>query len=446
MAQISGPRTHPIKVKRLAIGEKLGCEGDGALPLLLHRLRTVAQMAVTVPQYASALRLLYSTPSSWKTPSSTGGRTIPKPLFFSLQSQSSPPAVISRNPRGHRHSHSFTISYLVDSCGLSPEHATVAAQKLHLDSPDRPDAVLALLRDHGFSRAQISSLVKKRPLLLLASVESVLLPKIRFLLSIGISEPALARALCSNPTILTRSLTNQIIPSYNFLKSVLLSDEKIVAALRRTTWIFLADHNKSLVPNIDFLSEMGVPEKCVKLLVTHFPEAVMQRNEYFRRIAEQAKEMGFDPKKSTFVLAIHTLSGKANQSTWEKCFEVYKRWGWSEDDIMRAFKKHPHCMMLSERKINRSMEYLVKEMGWEPRRIVQCPLVLFFSLEKRIIPRCSVIRVLVSKGLVNEDWSLASVLAPVEDVFLDKFVTKYAEQVPELMLVYRGKIHRTQPL
>ena len=104
----------------------------------------------------------------------------------------------------------------------------------------------------------------------------------------------------------------------------------------------------------------------------------MQKNHEFREITKQAKEMGFNPQKTTFVLAIH-------RSIWDKCT---RGGGWSEDDIMCAFKKHPHCMMLSERKINRTMEFLVKEMNMAPRSIAGCPVVLFFSLDKRIIPRC----------------------------------------------------------
>lgn len=398
-------------------------------------------MAVAIPQATSLAiaRLVFLT----KPIRGESFTVLPrnrKPIFvFSLQTQLSSP-LTSKNSKDEQQQQklSFTINYLIDSCGLSPDCATIAARKLLLDSPERPNTVLNLLRDHGFTTAQISTLVKKRPVLLLANAESVLLPKLRFFHSIGVSKSLLARTLASDPTILTRSLVNQLIPSYNFLKSVLDSDEKIVAALRRTTWVFLEDHTKNLVPNVNYMAEIGVPEKCIKLLLTHFPEAVMQKNHEFQAIAKQAQDMGFNPQKSTFVLAIHALSGKGNKSIWDKCFEVYQRWGWSEDDIMCAFKKHPHCMMLSEKKINRTMEFLVKEMNLAPRSIAQCPVVLFFSLEKRIIPRCSVTKVLVSKGLVKEDWSLTSLLVPVEKVFLEKLVIRYEEELPELMDVYRG--------
>ncbi|CAA7044206.1 unnamed protein product [Microthlaspi erraticum] len=422
-----GPSNPPEKEK---IGEQQS--------LSLSHMDMNMAVAAMPPQSQGASFL---TKQTFQFPITTFSLLLPatnrnrKPLFLFSTQLSSP--VTSKKDEQRRLS--FTIDYLVDSCGLSPEYAIAASRKLLLDSPERPNTVVKLLREHGFSTAQISSLVKKRPVLLLANAQSVLLPKLRFFLSIGVSKSLLARTLSSDPTILTRSLLNQLIPSYNFLKSVLYADDKIVAALRRTTWVFLEDHTKNLVPNINFMSETGVPEKCIQLLLTHFPEAVMQKNQDFRGIAKQAKEMGFDPKKSTFVLAIHALSGKGNKSIWDKCFQVYHhRWGWSEDDILCAFKKHPHCMMLSERKINRTMEFLVKEVNLAPRSIAQCPVVLFFSLEKRIIPRCSVIKVLAAKGMVKEDWSLTSLLVPVEKVFLEKLVIKYEEELPELMDVYRG--------
>ncbi|KAJ4906374.1 Mitochondrial transcription termination factor family protein [Raphanus sativus] len=331
-----------------------------------------------------------------------------KPLFVFPPPQAHFPSP-KKNPKDEQQRLSFTISYLINSCGLSPDYAIVAARKLLLDSPNAP--------------TQFST----------SSVTTVSPPP---------RSPASSRNAPSNPRLRSHHLDKKprqpAHPFHNFLKSVLEADEKIVAALRRTTWIFLEDHTKNLVPNINHMSETGVPEKCVQLLLTHFPEAVMQRKDEFKEITKQAKEMGFNPGKTTFVLAIHALSGKGNRSIWDKCFEVYRRWGWSEDDIMCAFKKHPHSMMLSERKINRTMEFLVKEMNLEPRSIAGCPVVLFFSLDKRIIPRCSVVKVLASKGLVKEDWSLTSLLVPVEKVFLEKLVVKYEEELPELMDVYRG--------
>lgn len=182
-----------------------------------------------------------------------------------------------------------------------------------------------------------------------------------------------------------------------------------------------------------------MPKSCLSLLFAHFPEALLQNHDELVETVSEVVEMGFDPKKTVFVLAVHVVSGKGNRSIMERCKEVYSKWGWSEDDIAVAFRKHPNCMILSERKINHTMEYLVKEMEWPARRIAQCPVILFFSLERRIGPRCAVIKVLLNKGLLKRDFSLSTFLLPPEERFLDKFVVGYQDEVPELMSVYRKK-------
>lgn len=121
----------------------------------------------------------------------------------------------------------FTADYLVQSCGLSPDAAAAASKRVQFCNPAKPDSVLALLRSHGFSSAQISKLVSRRPTLLLAAPESSLRPKLEFFYSIGISRSELAKILSRDPTPLCRSLRNQILPSYEFLLSFLESDKKV---------------------------------------------------------------------------------------------------------------------------------------------------------------------------------------------------------------------------
>jgi mTERF domain-containing protein len=75
--------------------------------------------------------------------------------------------------------------------------------------------------------------------------------------------------------------------------------------------------------------------------------------------------------------------------------ELYKRWGWSKDMALSAFKRHPNCMLLSEEKITKAMDFFVNKMGWPSANISLNPSVLFFSLEKRIMPRFLVIQILL---------------------------------------------------
>ncbi|PRQ55715.1 putative transcription regulator mTERF family [Rosa chinensis] len=149
--------------------------------------------------------------------------------------------------------------------------------------------------------------------------------------------------------------------------------------------------------------------------------------------------MGFDPQNVSFVKAIPALSGK--ETTWKRCQEVYKRWGWSENHIGSAFRLSPQCVVMSEKKLIGIMEFLVNKMGWQSQTIAKYPHVLTYSLQKRIITRFSVVRVLFLKGLIEEEIvSLANVISRSEESFLDRFVNRYLRQVPQLLDVYRGKV------
>ncbi|KAB2627360.1 hypothetical protein D8674_020978 [Pyrus ussuriensis x Pyrus communis] len=313
--------------------------------------------------------------------------------------------------------HDFTVNYLINSCGLSPEGAMSASKWVKLRSPKRADFVLSLLRNHGFSETQISSIVRNHSPVLHSNPEKTLLPKLEFFASLGVSKGDLAKTLAYRPKLLSTSLEKRIAPTYDFLRS-LLPQKNVVTVLKRGSWIFAEGHSKKLAPNIEVLKKSD-----------------------FSELVDELNEMGFDLQKSTSVLAMNALCG-SNRSVWNRSRKIYKRWGWSEDDVLAAFRSQPHCMMVSEKKLIRALEFLVNEMGWSSKMIAKSPLVLCLSLEKRLFPRCSVVKVLLLKGLIKgiENVSLYSLLVPAEKYFLERFVARNINEVPQLLSVYQGRV------
>ncbi|KAL8097123.1 hypothetical protein AgCh_030286 [Apium graveolens] len=110
--------------------------------------------------------------------------------------------------------------------------------------------------------------------------------------------------------------------------------------------------------------------------------------------------MGFDPGKSHFARAINVWS-QLSKETRERKWDVYTIWGWSDDEIVLAFKKHPNIMVTSEEKIQRVMDFLVNKMGWNASQVSSCPHALMHSLEKWTQPRCLVVKFLLSKGVLK---------------------------------------------
>ncbi|XP_052204955.1 transcription termination factor MTERF15, mitochondrial-like [Diospyros lotus] len=300
------------------------------------------------------------------------------------------------------------------------------------------ELVKTILRDYGFTNAQISKIVAVRPSILSCNPDKILLPKLEFFRSIGLSSTDLPRIVCANKSLLSRSLEKKLIPCHNFLKSVLLLDGNVAKMLKRGPGILLYDVHKTIAPNIAALREAGAPQSIILFMLTRFPRAIHQDTQKFKESLNKAMQMGFHPSKSIFANAVQVLC-EMRDSTWDHKMEVYGRCGLSRYEVLLAFRSHPLCMYLSEEKITRAMDFLVKKMGWKPAAIARCPAVIFLKLEKRIVPRCAVIKALLERGLVKKDICLSTFLLPSEKSFLDLYVKRYEDDVPDLMGVYMGK-------
>ncbi|XP_027368131.1 transcription termination factor MTERF2, chloroplastic-like [Abrus precatorius] len=338
----------------------------------------------------------------------------------------------------------FTVSYLVTSCGLSPDTAARLSRNLRLKNSYKPNAVLNLLKNHGFSKTQIATYVQQHPRVLLNKAQKTLLPKLKFIHSIGVPISEIPRVIARNHKLLIRSLYNWLVPHYKVLRSVLRSDEEVVRALRHGALSFQYGYLtvKNLASNVSVLRDSGVPQACISYLVMYHPTSAFRKHSEFVEGVQLAKKMGLDPLKISYVSAIHVLI-HVDGARWEARLAAYAKCGWSHEISLMVFRKSPVLMSFTEERIVKSMNFLVRDMGWALEDIARSPQVLAYSLEKRIIPRCTVINVLKSKGLLKNRLSLGTFLCIREDIFVKKFVTKFLEDVPLLLDVYQGSIdHR----
>ncbi|XP_077249382.1 uncharacterized protein LOC143888878 [Tasmannia lanceolata] len=340
------------------------------------------------------------------------------------------------NPNGQS---SFTVSYVVNSCGLSEAAALLAAKKVSIETAEKPDSVLCLLQNYDFDKTQISKLITKFPSLLLANPDKTLKPKFEFFCDLGLSGPHLAKILCSSPYILGRSLKKHIIPSIDFLRSHLRTNENIVFALRRSSGLLHLGFQERMVSNVSTLQKLGVPEPGISKLLLTQPTALMVNPDRFSENIMAIKELAFNPLKSIFIQAVCIMSG-ISKSNWEAKLEVYRSEGWSENEILNAFKRQPRCMAISEKKIRKMSGHFVNKMGWKPSVISRNPTILSLSFEKRIQPRCSVMQILMSEGLMDKDLNLAWVLLMTEKDFKEKFVIENQQKVPKIQREYKNMI------
>lgn len=325
------------------------------------------------------------------------------------------------------------------SVALQPETEIGGAKPIQKKRLEKAALVDSLLRSYGFSDAQISKLQTLRPRALTLNPQKILLPKFEFLRSIGVSAADLPRIISFNPAILEMSLQGRLIPGYDFFKSLNLTDQHIVTMMKNYWKIFQADERKILGPKIEVLKGLGVPHPAISLLLVHYPSVVHLSFNTFQKCVDQAIQMGFDPSLGQFVQAVKALSRFTNKQDIEHLMDVYRRWGVSDDEILLVFRSQPLCMDCSEPKIMRTMDFIVNQMKWQPAAVVRWPTILRYSLEKRIIPRCRVIKVLIANSLVEENINFGSFVSISEQLFLDRYVDKWSKVLPGLMDIYRGE-------
>ncbi|MBA0758887.1 hypothetical protein Gotri_021847 [Gossypium trilobum] len=218
------------------------------------------------------------------------------------------------------------------------------------------------------------------------------------------------------------SLKNQIIPNFNLLRNLFHSDDKAIKAIKRFTPILVYDLESYLYPNMNVLRGIGVPESNILVLLNRQPRSLLYNPVRLKEIVEE--------KFIDVVIALSSMS----KSTLEKKFDVYRRWGWSDQEIHEAFQRYPMCMAISEDKIMAVMDFLVNKMGYSSTLVAKQSSILRQSLEKRIVPRALFARELLSQGLVT-DFKLSVLFHTSEKVFVDRFVNK----APDLLKLYKEK-------
>ncbi|KAI4369669.1 hypothetical protein MLD38_018086 [Melastoma candidum] len=333
---------------------------------------------------------------------------------------------------------SLTARYLVSALGFTQELALSVSRSFPSVDPDKAAKVVALFDQLGFSQTQISRLVVRFPRVLSFKPSKTILPKIEFLRARGASEADIVKIICGCPRFLFRSLDKYIVPTFDLISRCLKSDcQSILSVMQCASFSFFGVAS-AFTWNLDALRAAGVPDNSIQFLLRNHPNCLWASSAKFDHALERVKSMGCDPSKVKFVVTVHVLTGLA-KSTWEKKVSMFRRWGWSEEDTLRAFERYPNCMMLSEKKVADTMEFFVNEMGVEPTYFITQPVILSLSLKNRIVPRCLVIRALISKKLIQR-FSPTTALMRSNTYFMEKFVSPYSAEHPSLLLLYQEKL------
>ncbi|CAJ2653889.1 uncharacterized protein LOC123922261 [Trifolium pratense] len=328
---------------------------------------------------------------------------------------------------------SFTVTYLTNTCGLSPQKALIASKQFRFNTPKKPDSVITFFKTQGFSNDQIQSIIHKAPMLLTFDPIKTILPKFQFLSTKGASSSDIVETVTRAPNFLRASLDKQLIPAFELVRRFCPSDKKALTSIIACP---TSISDIRMKPNIKVLLDFGATPSSIYRLLTTRPSIICSSD--LRNVLEEIKELGFHPSSYKFCMAL--LAKKAiTKSQWDAKVDVLKSWGYSEDEIFNAFKKQPNIMLRSTDKLNAVMHFWIKQLGWDPLLLLSAPDLFGFSIEKRFIPRASVVQYLLSKGLMKKDASLISPFYLTDEVFRQRYMDRFEEDAYRLIKLYKGE-------
>ncbi|XP_042422772.1 transcription termination factor MTERF15, mitochondrial-like [Zingiber officinale] len=348
-------------------------------------------------------------------------------LFFSTgASATSSVATASPDPN-------FLVEYLMNACGFSADDASKVSKSFpRFRSAEKADAVLGFLRSQGIDGANLRKIISSKPGFLCRDVENSLAPKFKILRDMGLSESDIANAVLRHPVILSLNVQNTLLPRLKVWESLFGSREILFRQLRSCNR-FMSTSIKNVVrPNLNFLrDECGIPEDRVSRVIKRHPGFIVQNPESLRALVDRAEGIGIPRESKMFLWILDVLHGVSREK-FEVQVKLLHSFGWSNSDFTAAFKKRPAFLWHSTEVLQRKMEFFIKDVEIKPSEIANHPIVLAFSLEKRLIPRFQLMKILKSEGLWTSNIKLHNFFSSPDPKFLQSFVLPYKDKLPEL--------------
>ncbi|GJM86858.1 hypothetical protein PR202_ga02756 [Eleusine coracana subsp. coracana] len=329
--------------------------------------------------------------------------------------------------------------YLVTTCGLTPAHARRASKYLpHVKSPDNPDAVRAFLAGIGLSKSDLATAIAKFPRILCSRVDQTLAPRVAKLRAVGLSPPEISRLVTVRPNIFTNP---GMIPRLAFFLSFFGSFDQVHTALRRNEYLLSKNLELVVKPNLAFLQQCGLTSSDIAVACTRM---VGWNPERVKETVERAEELGVPRNTGMFRYALTVVRCLTPNRINAKLDLLKTALGCSEAELAIAVCKLPDILRSSDNKLVRSVDFLKREIGLETQYIVHRPALLNYSVDRRVMPRLYVIKVLKAKGLLKKDIDFYTIVALSSKRFAEKYLVNYKDSVPELMDDYaaacKGKL------
>ncbi|CAL5074673.1 unnamed protein product [Urochloa decumbens] len=342
--------------------------------------------------------------------------------------------------------------YLVASCSLAPDKARSTSKKAlaeasrvsvrafnELSSARHhpgfdPDAVLALLSGIGLSRADIADVVAADPLLLRSRVDR-LEPRLLALGDrVGLSVPQIASFLVVGSRAVRKC--HDVCPKILFFVNLFGSFRQAIILMKRCNGLLTTDLDRGIKPRIAFLHQCGISAGDIAQMCSRNPRVLTLKLDHLKEVVQRVEELGVPRSSRLFRCAVAVLASTTKEKDISRLELLKSTLCCSTSEVATAVAKRPDILELSDENLLRKIQFMINEVGLEPQYILERPELFKFSLEKRLVPRHRVIKVLLAKGLLKSDLSFCTIAKLGEQTFRLRFIDCHKDIVVGLADAY----------
>ncbi|CAL9102705.1 unnamed protein product [Musa textilis] len=333
-------------------------------------------------------------------------------------------SVSTAEDHSSNHRSKFLLVDPRQSCEVSSkEAAKMAKDRICEKTLPSSTPSIEFFKQSGWSDAQVLKLTKRAPKLLHANVETALKPRMRALQDMGFSGTEIVRLVSSWPNVLR---LRDIEPRINFWRSLLGSNERLLKACKKNMFILNYNLARTIEPGMSLLRECGFSDERIAHMVVTRPGCFCGIDK-LKEVIKYIEELGVQRDSGVYPYALNVVMSM-NRSRFDATCATLMSFGCSQPDIVTAFRKCPSVWTLSKKTIFDKMTFLTKEAGFELTSIIGRPVLLAYSLEKRLRPRYEVVNFLEQNKLLDEGPDLLTVMTLTEEKFRKKFLFLLSEE------------------
>ncbi|GAB2289517.1 hypothetical protein Dimus_023827 [Dionaea muscipula] len=338
-------------------------------------------------------------------------------------------------------SEGYLVNNLALSRGAASTPTTLTQVPLRKSSEKKNSRISTIdfLKDIGLDDSLVEKIAKSHPSLLRCRVEKTLIPKIRVLEDFGICGSELISVIASNPLILATVSRDSLLAKLDFLKSIFGSVENVRNVVKKCKWLLYVSLTNILQPNFELLKSSGVSDERLQKLLLRNHRFLWCNPKWVQESLVRVEQVLGIPRESGMFLHGLMVMLSLGKRGLELRFEVFKRYGWSESDVLAMTKRMPQCLLISEAKLKTRMDFFVNKLGYKIGYLAARPCLLAYSMEERILPRYAVMQVLQERNLLRRNQSIYTYMKRSESRFLDAYVLPFKDELPELYEAYTGK-------